>query len=137
MDLGPTILIIIFLVLNFTFMTLDFEHNSNMKQSIFEATRAANQNSLYELQDKYDTYEEITTSEMLEKWLINFCNNNSLNFDKINVSFVQIETDPVPLYLVNIEGQKGAYAIIKNKDAIAEFYNGAMLIEKEEGENHD
>lgn len=122
---------IIFIGLYFTFANLDFQRNSNMKYTEFESLRSANQNSLIEIKDKYDEYETITSGEMLENWLINFCNNNSMDYDDIKISILQMEEDPVPLYLAYIEGYKNSY-IILNKEAVTSFYSGAMLIEKDE-----
>lgn len=134
MDLAVTVLIVLFLVFSFTFGLLDFNHNSDMKDSLFHATRAANQNALYELQDQYDNYQEITTAEMLERWLINFCDNNSLHFDDIEISFVQIETEPIPLYLVYIEGYKDSYIMFRSNESLGRFYNGAMILPDSETE---
>lgn len=134
MDVAISVLITLFLIFNISFSLLDFNHNNSMKESLFEATRAANQNALYEVQGEFDNYEEITTAEMLEKWLINFCNNNSLHYDDIELSFIQIETDPVPLFLVYVEGYKDSYFIFKNKDAKALLVSGAMILPDSETE---
>ena len=133
MEISVITLLLLVLTIMFSFINLDYQKSVHTKQNIFESIRAANQNSLYEIQDQYDNYEEITTVEMLDKWIINFCNNNSINMEEMKISFIMVSNDPVPLYLVNINGVNGKYISV-NAKTIASYYYGALLIEKNEDE---
>ena len=97
-----------------------------MKQETFEAVRSANQNGLKEYLNDYNQYELFTTAEMLEKWIVNFVNANSLNYKELNIGFVKLETDP-PLYLVTIEGYKDQYAVL-TKDAYVRYTSGTLIV---------
>ena len=126
MDLPVIALIFVFLTFQFTFIMFDYQHNQHMKQDIFSTIRTANQNALLQLKDEYDEYKELTENGMLEAWLENFVKQNNLNFDDIELGFVQLETDP-PLFLVTIEGGHGEYGTIK-QSALVSYINGAMII---------
>lgn len=93
--------------------------------------RTANQNALIEMQPDYNEYEEITDEKMLEAWLENFVKNNDLGYDEVELSFVQIETDP-PLFLVTAKAKHGNYFIAK-KEAVVTFYSGTTII----SDNHN
>ena len=126
MDVSVIALIFVFLTFQFSFIMFDFQHNQNMKQDIFSNIRTANQNALLQVQNDYNEYKELTENAMLEAWLENFVKQNNLDFNDIELGFVQIETDP-PLFLVTVEGAHGDYRVI-NKQALVSYVNGTMII---------
>lgn len=81
--------IIYMLLLLFTFWIsfgiLDVNKNQTLKQDSFETIRSANQNALLDLQDKYNDYEELNTPAMVEEWLVNFVNNNNINWEDVEI----------------------------------------------------
>lgn len=134
MDSPVIVLVLLIMAFTFAFSSTDLQRNQNMKSDTFESVRVANQNGLYDIRDKYSHYDEITTSEMLESWLINFCNTNRLDYSDIKVTFSLIETEPIPLYLCKVEAKDAeSYRILKGKEPMVSYYNGTMLI-PDEGE---
>lgn len=124
---------LLILIATFSFLMLDFNSNISMKSDTYESTRAANQNALLDLQENYDNYEELNTPAMVERWLSNFLKNENIPWKDIEISFIQIETDP-PTYLMEVKGHnKANYAIVR-KDAYVEFTSGTTLITDERNE---
>jgi len=129
MDLPIIFLLIVYVIFQFVFIDIDVSKNNNIKQEIFSSLRYANQNSLIEIDNEYKDYLLIDSVDMLEKWIINFCISSSRDIEKMKISFIQIESDPLPLYLVKVEGFDGKYVVISN-DVYSSYMNGAMIIKE-------
>lgn len=136
MDTPVITFFLVIVMFIFSFLMVDVDSNVQMKTDAYESVRAANQNALLDLQDKYDEYDELNTPAMVEEWLANFLSKNNIAWKEITINFVQIETDP-PAYLMSVEGHKqSGYAIIKggaaNDNAIVKFSSGATIISDDE-----
>lgn len=119
-------LISVVIIFCLTFVLFDINRASQMKQIIYENSRAASQNSLLELQSKINKNEIITSSMMLERWLVNFVDNNVTNIKQLEISFIKVETEP-QLYLVKIKGNSSAYMFL-TESAYNEYMVGTTII---------
>ena len=128
MDVGVYVLGFIIILFSIVFGMFDVNLNSSMKQNLFESVRAANQNALIEMQEGYNQRDVITTPMMLDLWLCDFAKSADLEYEDLEINFVQIETEP-PLYLVYVEGYKENYAVFAG-DANASYFSGATIITK-------
>lgn len=113
------------------FMVVEFDAyiNRAMMTSEFNANRSATQGSLYDLQDKYNEHEELTSVEMLNSWIINFVDTHSIKYEKVELLFHKIETDP-PVYMVTVKGFENDYAYL-DKQAYFEYLSSATIITDE------
>ena len=134
MDMPVRLIGIVCIAFSLIFMSMDIFKNQEMLQNEFESNRLATQGSLLDLQEKYNSNEELTSVEMLNAWLTNFVNAHGITYEKLKLGFVQIETDP-PLYLVTVEGYKDEYALLSG-EAYVRYTSGATIITKEQ-ENED
>ena len=129
MDLAVKVICGAIITMWLFFMQLDMNISKQMMTSEFFSNRSSSQGSLYEIQDKYNNREEITTVEMLDNWIINFINTHGVDYEQVNLLFHQIETDP-PTYLVTVEGYVDEYAILSG-EAYFEYTSGTSLISSE------
>jgi len=97
-----------------------------MKQIIYENSRATSQNSLLELQNKINKNDVITSAMMLERWLVNFIDNNVTNIKQLEINFVKVATEP-QLYLVKVKGNSSAYVFL-TENAYNEYTVGTTII---------
>ena len=128
MESGIKSLIIISLSFSFLLALISIDKNQTLKQSSFEANRAAVQNGLFDIQNKYENFEIITEEEMLENWINNFLNNSTTPYDELDIRFLEINTEPA-FYLVYVEGYLDEGALIDHKTYV-EYLSGAMIIEE-------
>lgn len=119
-------LISVVMIFCLTFVLFDINTASQMKQIIYENSRATGQNSLLELQSKINKNDIITSSMMLERWLVNFIDNNVTNIKQLEINFVKVATEP-QLYLVRIKGYSSAYVFL-TENAYNEYTVGTTII---------
>ena len=101
MDLAISALIILVLIFTSTFTMLDVSRNMTIQQDIFTSLRSANQNALLDIKDDYESRDEITEARMIQEWLVNFLDNNNLNYRDVTLKFTYLSTDP-PTYTVEV-----------------------------------
>ena len=119
-------LISVIIIFCLTFVLFDINTASQMKQIIYENSRATSQNSLLELQNKINKNDVITSAMMLERWLVNFIDNNVTNIKQLEINFVKVATEP-QLYLVKIKGNSSAYVFL-TENAYNEYTVGTTII---------
>lgn len=132
MDLVVKILTGAFITMSLLIGGLDLYVNKTMMTHVFY-TRGSAQTSLYDIQDKYNNNEAITSVEMLNNWLIDFIDKQGIDYEEVRLKFHKIETEP-PVYLVTVEGYEDEYAFI-NGTAYFEYTTGTTLITEEEKED--
>ncbi|MDD2591848.1 MAG: hypothetical protein PHP11_03335 [Erysipelotrichaceae bacterium] len=126
MSIAISALVFVVLVFSLTLALFDINKDMQLKQVLYENTRAANQNSLIELANDYKYEGPLTTAAMLERWLINFVDNNLEDIDELTIEFAHISTDP-PLYLVRVKGKSSANAYL-NAELYEQVISGTTII---------
>lgn len=128
MDQPIWALVLVTIVFTLLFSIMDIGNTSTIKQDTFENVRAANQNALLNIQEDYNDLKELGNATLLEEWIISYCNNNDVNYEDIEINFVQIKNDP-PTFLVSVNNDAGSYAIIP-QEAMVKFYSGSTVVSK-------
>ena len=128
MDLAISALIILVLIFTSTFTMLDVSRNMTIQQDIFTSLRSANQNALLDIKDDYESRDEITEARMIQEWLVNFLDNNNLNYRDVTLKFTYLSTDP-PTYTVEVEGySEHAYIKVTGKEAKIKYIHAATIL---------
>ena len=128
MDLAISALIILVLIFTVTFTMLDVSRNMTIQQDIFTSLRSANQNALLDIKEDYESRDEITEARMIQEWLVNFLDNNNLNYRDVTLKFTYLSTDP-PTYTVEVEGySEHAYIKVTGKEAKIKYINAATIL---------
>lgn len=130
MDLAVKIIVGTFITMILILASLDVYLNRTMMTMNFHSNRASSQGSLYDVQDKYNNNEELTSVEMLNNWIINFIDTHGIDYEKVNLKFHRIETDP-PVYIVTVEGYEDEYTYLSG-NAYFEYTSATTIIEEEE-----
>ena len=125
MDLSVRALTFIILICLFILLVSDIERIENSKENQYQAVRAANQNSLIQLQQSGIASEE----EMLERWIKNYCLSTDNTLDSVEIVFNVINSDP-PCYVVSIKGTE-KYAFV-SRQLYTSFTSAATIVKKTE-----
>lgn len=96
-----------------------------VKRSLYEASRAANQDSLWELQQAIQQQTVLTDEKMVQQWIINYALQSSVSPDQVKIVFTAMNTEP-QYYLVSVSGSR-EYRFL-SATAASSFRNGALVI---------
>lgn len=132
MDLAVKVIVGAFIVGTLLFASLDIYLNRTMMTTQFYTNRASSQGGLYDVQGKYNDNETLTSVEMLNNWLIDFIDTHGIEYEKVNLKFHKIETEP-PVYLVTVEGYEDEYTYLDG-NAYFQYTSGTTIITEDEEE---
>jgi len=103
----------------------DMTRLRDVKRDIYEASRAAGQDSLLELRQAISSGKVLTSAQMLQHWLVDYALQSSGHIDGVKVTFLALGTEP-QYYLVTIQGTD-KYRFVTGL-AQSEFTSGAMIV---------
>jgi len=132
MSLAIAGLVIVIFIFSLTFAAFDISQSAAMRHDVYESVRIANQNALLDVQEEYNTHQELTQARLIEEWIVNFLNNTGIEYSEVKLKFSYLSTEP-PIFTVEIEGHAEAgYVMFNGVDAEVKYYSSSTIITDED-----